>query len=224
MPQSPAQGPEGVPARSENWPIARPGFFFLLPVVCLALVAALIGWFLIAVGLGLAAGFLAWFFRNPSRQTPDGPGLIIAPADGRVVEAGTPVGEAGGEVRVSIFMSVFDPHVNRAPVAGRVLEIRHRPGRYLPAYRAQATRENEQNAILFEQADGRRVRCIQVAGLLARRILCWVREGDQVSRGRRFGMICFGSRVDTYLPPGIELQVRLGDRVKAGESVLGILR
>ncbi len=208
--------------QGEEWPIVRAGLPFLLPVVVPAIVAALMGWLPVAVGLGGAAGFLAWFFRNPSRWVPDGPGFIVAPADGRVVEAGTPAGEAG--LRVSIFMSVFDPHVNRAPVSGRVLEIRHRPGRFLPAYRAQATRENEQNAILFEQPDGQRVRCIQVAGILARRILCWVREGDDVSRGRRFGMICFGSRVDTYLPPGIELLVRLGDRVKAGESVLGILR
>lgn len=173
--------------------------------------------------LGGAAGFLAWFFRNPSRRVPDGPRLVVAPADGRVVAvASTPQGEGRSEVRVSIFMSVLNAHVNRVPAAGRVLEVRHRPGRFLAAYRAQASRENEQNAVLFETPEGRRIRCVQVAGVLARRILCWVREGDELARGSRFGMICFGSRVDTYLPAGIELRVREGDRVKAGESILGI--
>jgi len=189
----------------------------------LTLVFLLLNWGLLAF-LGLAVtALLLNFFRNPQRAVPSDLAAIVAPADGKVVltDEVQELEFLGGPARrVAIFMNIFDVHVNRAPVAGRVVASRHRAGRFLAAYKEEADRVNEQQAILWETTAGSRVLTVQIAGLLARRIVPAVKEGDVLARGARFGMICFGSRVDLYLPLNCDILVKVGNRVRAGESIV----
>jgi len=204
-------------------PIARQGF----PFIALALVVAgIFLWLAIPIGLGIAAIltiFLAFFFRDPKRACPSGV-TILAPADGRVLlieekeSQQFPNGEA---IQVSIFMSVFNCHINRIPVSGKIENILHRPGKFYAADKARASAENEQNTLFLRTEQGQEIRIVQVAGLIARRIVCWVRAGDLVKRGNRFGLIQFGSRVDLYLPVSARLSIKRGDKVKAGLTVIG---
>ena len=170
----------------------------------------------------LLAAFLVWFFRDPSRRVPGGPGLIVSPADGKVEDAEWIETKSGSRVRISIFLNVFDVHVNRVPVSGIVSLAEYREGQFLNALNAESAVHNEQTLITID-ADGYSVSFKQIAGLLARRILCNLREGDRVVRGERMGLIKFGSRVDVLLPAGVELRVRAGDRVKGGSSVLAYM-
>jgi phosphatidylserine decarboxylase len=176
------------------------------------------GWFLVAL-----TGFVAYFFRDPERSIPMEPGLLLSPADGKIV-AVNPLqndpSQPSGTL-VSIFLSVFDVHVNRTPIAGTVVDVRYQPGTFLPAFRAGASDLNEQNIVTL-QAAGTRVITKQIAGILARRIVCFVKAGDKLSIGQRFGLIRFGSRVDILIPPEFALRARLGQRVRGGESVLAI--
>jgi phosphatidylserine decarboxylase len=184
-----------------------------------------LGWILAGVTLWVAA-----FFRDPIRTTPKGSGLIVAPADGMVTMIATVppprelVGEDGlGEapvVRVSIFMSVFDVHINRSPITGEIKRVHYVAGKFLNADLDKASEENERQHILVEGADGVRVGFTQIAGLVARRIVPWVRAGDYVAAGQRVGLIRFGSRVDVYLPVGTSPQVLLGQRTIAGETIV----
>ena len=204
--------------------IAAPGYPLILAGVVLIFLGVIGGWPWIT-GLGLVAGgFFAYFFRDPERDIPPEPGIIVSPADGLVVRVDE-VEEnefLKASVRyVAIFMNVFDVHVNRAPVAGIVTEMRHRPGEYLAASRDDAARRNEQQALVLENEAGRRVLVVQIAGLLARRIIPFVEPGQPLARGERLGLICFGSRVDLYLPGDSQVQVKTGDRVKAGSSIIG---
>jgi phosphatidylserine decarboxylase len=186
----------------------------------------LIGWLLVGLTIWVAA-----FFRDPVRTTPRGDKLIVAPADGLITMiAKVPPppelrgidGLADGEyTRVSIFMSVFDVHINRSPIAGRVRRIAYVPGKFVNADLDKASEDNERQHLLVEGADGLRIGFTQIAGLVARRILAFVREGDVVEAGQRIGMIRFGSRVDVYLPAGTGPQVLLGQRAIAGETILG---
>jgi phosphatidylserine decarboxylase len=172
----------------------------------------------------LATVFFAYFFRDPERDIPSDPEAIISPADGRVVlvdEVQEKEFLESTARRVAIFMNVFDVHVNRAPVTGLVTKMQHRPGEYKAASRADAGLRNEQQAVVLEGKYGQRVLVVQIAGLLARRIIPFVKPGQQLALGERFGMICFGSRVDVYLPPDSSIQVKVGDRVKAGSSIIG---
>jgi phosphatidylserine decarboxylase len=185
-----------------------------------------LGWLLVGVTIWVAA-----FFRDPIRTTPLAPGLIVAPADGLVTmvvkvpppaELRGPEGLADGDyTRVSIFMSVFDVHINRSPIAGRVRKIAYVPGKFLNADLDKASEDNERQHFLVEGADGLKVGFTQIAGLVARRILSFVREGDVVGAGERVGLIRFGSRVDVYLPQGTGSRVLLGQRAIAGETILG---
>ncbi|MGX0901769.1 phosphatidylserine decarboxylase [Roseovarius sp. MBR-79] len=189
--------------------------------------------FLIWEPLGwLGAGLTVWcyyFFRDPERVTPARPGLIISPADGIVslIEQVAPPAELGLPdvplTRVSVFMSVFNCHVNRAPVEGTVTKIAYRPGKFLNASLDKASEDNERNGIVIEMSDGRLLPVVQIAGLVARRIVCFVREGESVARGGRFGLIRFGSRLDVYLPEGVTPLVRVGQTMVAGESVIAEL-
>uniref|UniRef100_A0A7V4G8B1 Phosphatidylserine decarboxylase proenzyme n=1 Tax=Desulfobacca acetoxidans TaxID=60893 RepID=A0A7V4G8B1_9BACT len=202
-------------------PIAIPGFRFIGIAGALTLLCWLLDFPLLAFLGCLATGFLVYFFRNPERTIPGDPALIVAPADGKVIRVDEGQSHEllpGPATRVAIFMNVFDVHVNRAPVAGRVLRTRHQPGRFLAAFKDEAVTANEQFATLWETPDGRQVLTVQIAGLLARRIVPAVKEGDRLDKGAPFGMICFGSRVDLYLPPQCDIMVNTGDRVKAGES------
>lgn len=179
------------------------------------------GW---AAAFALLGGFFAFFFRDPDRRIPDGPGLVVSPADGRVMIAGPTDGRwapPGSWQQVTIFLSPLDVHVNRSPVEGRVTRIEYRPGRFLPAYN-QASNANELNEIWIDR-DGQTIVARQVVGILARRIVCRVGEGDIVTRGERIGLMKFGSRMDVFLPATADLHVRVGQRVIGGETVLAVL-
>jgi phosphatidylserine decarboxylase len=209
-------------------PIHREGYKF----IAIFAVAALLLW-IVWEPLGLiGAGLTVWcyyFFRDPDRMTPQREGLIVSPADGLVslLEPAVPPAELGlGSaplMRISVFMNVFNVHVNRAPVAGVVETIAYRPGKFLNASLDKASEDNERNGLTLRLADGRAIGVVQIAGLVARRILCEVREGAALQTGERFGMIRFGSRVDVYLPDGVSPLVVVGQTMVAGETVLADL-
>lgn len=204
--------------------IAKEGYPLILTGAVLTIAATAAGWKLIGGGLGLTTAAIAAFFRDPQRRIPDGEGLVVAPADGKVVSVAELNGEssvAGTATRVSIFLSPLDVHINRLPVAGKIEEIRYQPGKFLAAYKEEASEQNEQNALQIVDSQGRLFRVVQIAGVLARRIVCWAKPGDILQRGERFGLIMFGSRTDLYLPRGCSVEVREGQRVKGGETVLG---
>lgn len=197
----------------------------LASVLPAGLLATALAW--LGVLLFLGGVFFVNFFRDPRRSPPTGDRLLVSPADGRVLFVEPEVDEprylGGRAAMVSIFMSPLDVHVNRAPIDGEVERVQYNPGRYFAAYSDKASLDNEQNAIVVRSSDGRRILFIQIAGFLARRIVCRVRRGDRVRRGERVGMIKLGSRVDVWIPGPVHLRVRSGDRVRAGETVLGEL-
>ena len=209
-------------------PLHREGHKFLaifaIATVLLFLVWQPLGW----IGLGLTI-WCYYFFRDPDRHTPVREGLIISPADGVVslIEPAVPPSEmAMGDTpltRVSVFMNVFNCHVNRAPIAGTVTKVAYRPGKFLNASLDKASVDNERNGVVIEMADGRLLGVVQIAGLVARRILCEVAEGQALATGERFGMIRFGSRLDIYLPDGVAPMVALGQTMIAGETVIADL-
>jgi phosphatidylserine decarboxylase len=162
------------------------------------------------------------FYRDPERVVTLSKGDILCPADGRVVavDSHTAPGSFEGGIRIGVFMSIFNVHVNRVPVDGKVLTVRHVPGTFTMAHLEDAAVSNERTEVLIESDEGRRYLMVQIAGLVARRIVCRLKDGDVVKAGERFGLICFGSRVDLYMPPGVAPSVRVGDRVRAGQSVL----
>ena len=206
-----------VPVAAEGWP-------FILPPAAAACIMAVMGWAGAAVVFAVVAVAFAGFFRDPERIAPDLPGAVLAPADGRVmVITEAPDPWVGPAVRVSIFLSPLDVHVNRAPIGGLVKSVEYVAGRFLAAYRPEASEQNERCAVSLD-GDRARVTVTQVSGVLARRIVCRVRPGDTLRAGQRYGLIRFGSRTDLVLPRGTELRVRVGDRVRGGESVMGVLR
>jgi phosphatidylserine decarboxylase len=174
------------------------------------------GWGFLAL-----TGFVAYFFRDPERSSPMEPGLLLSPADGKIVAVNPLQHDPAqpSDTLVSIFLSVFDVHINRTPIAGTVVDVRYQPGKFLPAFRAGASNLNEQNIVTL-QAVGTRVITKQIAGILARRIVCYVKAGDKLSTGQRIGLIRFGSRVDILIPPEFAVCARRGQRVRGGESVL----
>ena len=191
-----------------------------------AVAAGVLGWTGIASVLGAMALFTAWFFRNPKRSAPKSNRAVVAPGDGKIVEIceePEPRFLKDRSVRISIFLNIFDVHVNRIPCEGTVEQVAYQPGRFLVASRPEATLQNEQNALLIRAAQGAKVLCVQIAGLIARRIVCWVAPGETVACGERFGLIRFGSRMDVYLPVGTKLNVKVGEHVKGGETLLGEL-
>jgi phosphatidylserine decarboxylase len=162
------------------------------------------------------------FFRDPERVVPQEPGVAVSPADGKVIKVQTMRDPLTGEDRtaVCVFMNVFNVHVNRMPVAGRIARISYFGGKFINASFDKASEDNERNAVLVEDAEGKTWTMVQIAGLIARRIICWAEEGDSLARGQRFGLIKFGSRVDLYLPSDYESTVRIGEKVFAGQTVL----
>jgi phosphatidylserine decarboxylase len=204
--------------------IAKEGYPLILTAGALTILAFLIGWRGTGILLGLATLAITAFFRDPERNIPTGEGLIVAPADGRVVsiaEVRSDSSFGDTPTRVSIFLSPLDVHINRMPVAGQIDEVRYRPGKFLAAYKEEASERNEQNALKVIDNDGRSFGVVQIAGVVARRIVCRVKSGDRFARGERFGLIMFGSRTDTYLPRGCHLKVVKGQKVKGGETILG---
>jgi phosphatidylserine decarboxylase len=206
-------------------PIAAEGWGFILVPLALAALLTWAGWIKTALGLAALAAFMAFFFRDPERAAPTTPRAILAPADGKVMAVG-PVADdpfVGPAQAVSIFLSPLDVHVNRSPLAGLVVGVEYRPGAKMAAYRAEASDRNECTSISI-QADGARVVVRQIAGVLARRIVCRVQPGDRLASGQRFGLIKFGSRTDLIVPATARLQVQAGDRVRGGETVMGVLQ
>jgi phosphatidylserine decarboxylase len=205
-------------------PIAAEGWGFILVPLVLAVLLAWTGWIKASLLLGLVTAFMAFFFRDPERVAPAVPGAILAPADGRVVDVRAAVDDpfVGAAQAVSIFLSPLDVHVNRSPLAGLVVGVEYRPGAKLAAYRPEASERNERTTIAI-QGETARVVVRQIAGVLARRIVCRIRAGDKLASGERFGLIKFGSRTDLIVPASVRLRVRTGDRVLGGETVVGVL-
>lgn len=204
--------------------IDRAGFPFIAAAAVPAALLVAMRRFALAAPFAALGGFMAYFFRDPERQVPREPGLVVAPADGRVMIAGPSDDRwspPGSWKQITIFLSPMDVHINRTPVSGRVTRVDYRPGKFLPAYN-EASNENELNEVWVEH-DGRPVVFRQVVGILARRIVCRVREGQVLDRGERVGLMKFGSRMDVFLPTDATVRVAVGDRVIAGETVLATL-
>jgi phosphatidylserine decarboxylase len=204
-------------------PIAREGYLFVIPAAVPAVAAWWLGYDWAALAFLVITVAIALFFRNPERVPPPGTGLIVSPADGTVVAV---VEEARSSAlgdrpvqRVSIFMSIFNVHVNRCPLAGEVRAVSYAPGKFLDAREPDSSELNEHNSLTLEGNEGT-IEVVQIAGKVARRIACWVAVGDQVFRGQRFGLIRFGSRLDVFLPGEFGITVRPGQRVRAGVSVI----
>lgn len=203
--------------------MVRDGFFYALGLAVVATLLWLLTQSVVLTSLPvLLAAFFLWFFRDPERAVPGGPGEIVSPADGVVTEAEWIETSGGSRLRLSIFLNVFDVHVNRAPVAGTVKAVEYREGGFLNAMKPESVLLNEQTLVVLD-AGGYEVSYKQIAGLLARRIVCTVKVGDRVQRGQRVGMIKFGSRTDVLMPAEAVLRVKSGSRVKGGSSILAVL-
>lgn len=198
---------------------------FAATTVGLFLLSSILGW----IGIGLTI-WCYYFFRDPKRVPPTGEGLIVSPADGVVslIEAAIPPIELGMPdtplTRVSVFMSVFNCHVNRTPIEGEITAVAYRPGKFFNASLDKASSDNERNSLRIRMANGQDLAVVQIAGLVARRIVCFVKPGDALQTGERFGLIRFGSRLDVYLPDGVEPKVRVGQTMIAGETILARLQ
>ncbi len=195
--------------------MARDAFYFLIPLATGVVTALVFGWLLAAAAVGALALFVAFFFRDPRRAIPSEPGVAVSPADGKIVR----IQREGDRTRISVFLSLFNVHVNRSPISGRITEVRYREGRFHAAFTDRASVENEQNTLTIE-GDGITIECAQIAGVVARRIVCWRREGDYVDRGERYGLIRFGSRADIVIPGRMDVAVAVGERVRGGSTVI----
>jgi phosphatidylserine decarboxylase len=214
--------------KNQHQPVAVEGYPFIGLFAFVSLFCAAVGWHCLAtLGLGLTA-FTVYFFRNPERYSPENDHAIVAPADGKIIFVGKVPEDryfGGQEVtKISIFMNVFNVHVNRVPVNSKVIDQFYNRGRFFNASLDKASFENEQSGMLLETESGVKFLSVQIAGLIARRIISYPETGDFLERGRRYGLIRFGSRVDLYVPEGVEVSAKLGDKTVAGETVLGYLQ
>lgn len=218
---------------NNSTPFAREGYPFIAISAVITLLLVLVTWKSCSLVFALFAAvaflltvFVLYFFRNPERTTPDDENAVIAPADGTVIVVErvpqTPLGIEA--LKISIFMSVFNVHVNRAPLSGKVLAVEYSKGSFFDARDGRASCENERNCVILETKGGLKIAFVQIAGLIARRIICYPKVGDVITRGTRYGLIRFGSRVDVYLPADVEPLVKLGDSTVAGETVLGRIK
>ena len=209
---------------SHDSPIAPEGVPFIISAVLITSLCQYFGWTWAAVIFGLTTLFVTWFFRNPKRNPPSDPKAIISPCDGKVIRIETVEGHellTGPLKKISIFMNVFNVHVNRIPYDGVIEDIHYYPGQFFSANLDKASTDNERNALIINLGNGEKMIVIQIAGLIARRIVCWVAKGMSVTKGERFGLIRFGSRLDVFLPPRTNVSVRVGDKVRAGETPIG---
>jgi phosphatidylserine decarboxylase len=184
-----------------------------------------LSWKAFAIVSSIVTLFIVYFFRNPHRTVPTDENAVVAPADGVIIYLGPSNEEHLGKemTKISIFMSVFNVHVNRAPLTGRVLEEFYEKGKFLDVRDERATFENERSGLVLEDEKGKKIVVVQVAGLIARRIVCYLKKGDSTVRGSRYGLIRFGSRLDVYLPPEADVRVKTGEKTVAGETILGYL-
>jgi|SRR6185503_8524602 len=203
--------------------MVRDGIPFVAIPVVLGMIPILLGYWPIALVFLFVAAFMAFFFRDPRRTIPTEPGILVAPADGRVTLVRRGTGETDSESLVSIFLSPLDVHLNRAPMAGIITRIDYKPGKFLMATDERARLLNEQNALTIE-GNGLTVICTQIAGILARRIVCWKKTGERVECGERFGMIKFGSRTDLLMPSNVEVVIEEGMRVRGGVTIIGRIK
>ena len=199
--------------------IVKEGIPYIVVPVLLAAAAAVLGFWWVAGFLLLLTLFMAFFFRDPKRVPPSDPDVVVSPADGKVTRVG-PVAPGADSTVVSIFLSPLDVHINRSPIPGKIVDVLYSPGKFLMATNEKASLVNEQNALTI-QGEKITVVCKQIAGILARRIVCWKAEGDSLSLGERFGMIKFSSRTDVLLPANVRVTVKEGDRVRGGTTVIG---
>lgn len=200
--------------------IVRDGIPYIAAPLLVALLLLVFGLWYVSLFFLFITAFMVYFFRDPERITPDDPNVVVAPADGRVTQIKTLAADSGAGTLVSIFLSPLDVHVNRSPIAGRVIDICHSHGKFLMATNQKASLVNEQNQLVIE-GEKMTVVCKQIAGILARRIVCWARKGDNLKLGERFGMIKFSSRTDVVLPQNVSVTISEGKRVRGGVTVIG---
>ena len=209
----------GIPVAAEGWP-------FIVPLAVVTIVLFVLGWKNTGFVLLVLTLFVLFFFRDPERTVPDGNAAVVSPADGRVIvvkDVYEPTYLKQDVKQISIFLSVFNVHVNRSPIGGTIEAVQYNPGKFHVASVDKASLDNEQTAMVI--ANGKsRVLVKQIAGLIARRIVCYARPGDRISRGERYGLIRFGSRVDIFLPKDAELKVKVGDRIKGARDIIGVLK
>lgn len=220
--QQPADTPDVTP-RASALRVAREGYRFIAAAATLAVVLFAFGWTVLGALMLALTIFVVAFFRDPERYVPDGAGLIVSPADGRIIKVTRVQDDRflhGEATLVSIFMSPADVHINRVPISGRVVDVRYHPGKYFRAFADKASLDNEQNAVLMEDERGRRLCFVQIAGFIARRIVCYLSTGMETERGQRCGMIMLGSRADIYLPLATEVRVKVGDHVSGASTVI----
>ncbi len=207
-------------------PIAKEGYIFILPLAILTGGFWVLYWQWAAGLFGGLFLFVTWFFRDPEREIPKDPNAVVSPGDGKIieiVEEEDPLLEKDGYTRISVFLNVFNVHVNRMPIAGKIEATRYNPGKFLNAASHKASLDNEQSAILLNNGHVT-ILVKQIAGLIARRIVCWAKEGDEYKRGQRYGLIRFGSRMDIFLPEGTEIKVAVGNIVSGGSTIIGYLK
>jgi phosphatidylserine decarboxylase len=204
--------------------IAREGILYVVMPAAMLIVLAALGFWPVAILFGVIAAFMAYFFRDPKRVSPTDPNVVVAPADGRVTRVKKIEDNAEHSTTlVSIFLSPLDVHINRAPIAGQITNVSYTKGKFLVAMDERASLVNEQNALTIE-GEKITVVCKQIAGILARRIICWKRAGERVALGERFGLIKFSSRTDILLPASVEVLVTEGSRVQGGTTIIGRIR
>jgi phosphatidylserine decarboxylase len=211
--------------KNENTPIAIEGLPFIVMAGFVAMIFALLSWKVAAIVSLIVTLFVVYFFRNPHRTVPTDANAVVAPADGFIIYLGPSNEEHLRQemTKISIFMSVFNVHVNRSPLTGRVLDEFYEKGKFLDVRDERATFENERSGLVLEDEKGKKIVVVQVAGLIARRIVCYLKKGDSTVRGSRYGLIRFGSRLDVYLPPEADVRVKTGEKTVAGETILGYL-
>lgn len=209
----------GIPIAAEGWP-------FIIPLAIVTILLFLFGWKNVGIVMLVFTVFVVFFFRDPERTVPDGSDLIVSPADGKVIvikDIYEPTYLKQDVKQISIFLSVFNVHVNRSPISGTVELVQYNPGKFHVASVDKASLDNEQTAMVIAQGK-HKILVKQIAGLIARRIVCYAKPGDAIKTGERYGLIRFGSRVDIFLPKNAEIKVALGDRVKGARDVIGVLK
>ena len=207
-------------------PFAKEGYMFIIPLIIFTWGFFTLSWFWASGIFGGLFIFVTWFFRDPERTIPKDPDAIVSPGDGKVVEIvpeNDSLLEQDGYTRISVFLNVFNVHVNRIPITGKIQAYRYNKGKFLNAASHKASLDNEQSAILLNNGHVT-IQVKQIAGLIARRIVCWAKEGDEFERGQRYGLIRFGSRMDIFVPEGTDIKVKIGDIVNGGSSIIGYLK